>query len=410
MGQLVITVNGPGEISAWLTPLARAVKAASPETRVLACLMPCVFSSGAERAVVERIEAVDAVAGVAEGFGMILRGRFPPGFDPDAPSLVLHLGGELVLSRLVARRLGAPVHAYVEHPSPILKRFDRVFYNGLNPMPDRIGRLATEPLGEMMVDSALARLAAAGPVVREAKTVALFAGSRSYMAEFLLPYLAEAADRIAATRPDIAFVTAKSDYIDAAWYRDFPAPPAPRDWQASPVRHHEEGGREWFETARGTRIEALSTGEVLARAGAAVTLPGTNTGELAAAGVPMVTIIPTYRVCAEAVPLPGLAGHVTRIPFVGRELKVWAAGLALKRSRILAIPSRRAGRRLAPELVGRDLHDAIAREVIALVDDETRSVADAVREAMGPPGAAARLAQACLEGLGVTLPEAVPAA
>jgi len=406
MKQIIITVNGPGEISAWLTPLSRAIKAASPETRVLACLMPCVFSSGAERAVVERIETVDAVAGVAESFGLIFRKRFPPGFEPGADTLVLHLGGELLLSHLLARRLGAPAFAYVEHPAPILKRFERVFYNGLNPMPEKIGSRRTEPMGEMMVDAALAKLGTGGRAAREPKTVAIFAGSRDYMAAFLLPYFAEAADRIAAARPDISFVLPKSDYIADAWYRDFPAPEANRDWKASAVTHRAEGGAEWFETAAGTRIEAVSNGEVLGRATVALTLPGTNTGELGAAGIPMVTIVPTYRHCAEAVPLPGLAGHVTRIPLIGNEIKAFAAGLVLKKERILSIPGRRTGRAITPELIGRDLHDAICREVIALVDD-TGGAAEAVREAMGPPGAADRLAGEILARLGAA-PQGAP--
>ncbi|MDJ1008429.1 MAG: hypothetical protein QNJ13_11450 [Paracoccaceae bacterium] len=399
MGQVIITVNGPGEISAWLTPLSRAIKAASPETGVLACLMPCVFSSGAERSVVERLDSVDAVAGIAESFGLIFRKRYPPGFAADENNLVLHLGGELVLSLLLARRLGAPAFAYIEHPAPILKRFERVFYNGLNKMPAKVGRRPTEPMGEMMVDSALAKTAGSGPSAREQKTIAIVPGSRAYMAEFLLPYFAEAADRIAASRPDISFVLPTSDYIDDAWYRNFPTPPDDRDWQASPVTYREDGAGAWFETAKGTRIAIRGNAEVLRRAGVAVTLPGTNTGELAASGIPMVTVLPTYRYCAEGVPLPGLAGHVAHIPIVGREIKVFAAGLALKKSRLLSIPSRRMGRRIAPELIGRDLHDAICREVIALVDDEARATATAVREAMGPAGAADRLAAAVLERL-----------
>jgi len=400
MRQTIITVNGPGEISAWLTPLSRAIKRIDPEMRVAVCLVPCVFSSGAERAVVERIDTVDAVADVAQSMGLILRRRLPEGFLAEARTLVVHLGGELALTRMLARRLSAPAFAYVEHPVPALKHFERIFYNGLNRMPDRIGARKTEPLGEMMVDSAAAKLAALGPRERLPRTVAIVPGSRAYMAEVLLPYFAETAARIAATRPDITFISPKSDYIDPEWYRSFPAPPADRDWTASPVSYRAEGGDEWFETAKGTRIGLLPNPEVLATAGAALTLPGTNTGELAAAGVPMVTVLPTYRACAEGVPLPGLAGHVARIPVIGRELKVFAAGMALKRQRLLSIPSRRMGRMLAPELIGQNLHDRMAEAVIGLVDEPDRATARSVREAMGPVGAAHRLADTIVARLG----------
>lgn len=409
MRQVIITVNGPGEISAWLTPLSRALKAADPGIRVVACLLPCVFSSGAERAVVERIDSVDAVAGIPESLALVFRRRWPPGFSAEADTLVLHLGGEMSLTVLLARRLRARAFAYAEHPAPILKRFDRIFFNGLNRMPPKIGTRRTEELGEMMVDSARAKLAEAAGVKRDPKTVAIFPGSRAYMAEFLLPYFAAAADRIAAERPGVSFVLPKSDYIDDAVYRDMPPPPEDRDWEAVAVTHHAKDGAEWFETAAGTRIEILPNREVLARSGAAMTLPGTNTGELAAAGVPMVTVLPTYRRCAEAVPLPGLAGHVARIPVIGMKLKVFAAGLALKKQRLLSIPSRRSGREIAPELIGRNLQDAIAREVIALIDDDARTTAAAVRDAMGPPGAADRLATVLVAAFdGAELPVGTP--
>lgn len=392
MKQVIITVNGPGEISAWLTPVSRAIKAASPETKVVACLVPCVFSSGSERGVIERIETVDAVAGVGESFGLMLKKRWPDGFDPEADNLILHLGGELALTRLLSRRIAAPVFAYIEQANPVLKHFERIFYNGLNEMPPRIGNRETEGIGEMMVDSALAKVASMSDADREPNTVAIFAGSRSYMAEFLLPYFAAAADRIARERPDVRFVLPMSDYVGEDFYRTLPEPPEDRDWEATKVAYRSDEDRAWMETAAGTRIELVSNRDVLARAGAAMTLPGTNTGELAAAGVPMVTVIPTYRRCAEAVPLPGLAGHVTRIPIIGNKIKVFAAGLALKKHRLLSIPSRRAGRRIAPELIGRALQPDIAREVIALIDDESRTVGRAVQAAMGAPGAADRLA------------------
>ena len=405
MEQVIITVNGPGEISAWLTPLSRALKAASPDTRVLACLVPCVFSSGSERSVVEAIDTVDAVANVSESFGLILKRRFPPGFEPDAKGVVLRLGGELALARLMGRRLGVPTFALAEHPAPILKKFDRIFYNGLNRMPARIGTRPTEEIGEMMVDSALSKIAGVGDVPREPKTIAIVPGSRGYMAEFLLPYFAEAADRIAAQRSDISFVLPKSDYIDEAWYRAFPAPPEDRDWAASPVTYRSDGAEEWFETAKGTRISLRPNAEVLARASAAITLPGTNTGELGAAGIPMVTVLPTYRYCAEGVPLRGIAGHVARIPFIGMKIKVAAARRVLKQSRILSIPSRRMGRVISPELIGEHLHDAIAAAATALIDEPDRATAKAVREAMGPPGAAQRLAQELLSALATQDPD-----
>ncbi|MEM9707414.1 MAG: hypothetical protein AAF871_01370 [Pseudomonadota bacterium] len=393
MRQVIITVNGPGEISAWLTPLSRALKARAPDLHIAVCLQPCVFSSGAERSVVDAIEDVDAVCSIAEGLDLIARRRFPPGFQTEADTLVVHLGGELALSALLARRLGARSMAYVEYPAGILKRFDRVLYNGLGKMPKKIGRIRPDYVGEMMVDAALAK---AGHRADGAPLIGVFPGSRTYMIEFLLPYFAAAIDQIAAKRPDIEWAMARSDYTSDDVLRALKPPPADRDWIASPVTFREDGDARWFETEGGVRIDVFPGAEVFQRARVALTLPGTNTGEMAALGIPMVTVIPTYEACADQVPLPGLAGHVARIPLVGPWIKRKAARLALRGMNMVAMPNRRKGEMIVPEIVGQDLHGAIETALLGLFDDPNQGAAQAVREAMGPPGAAEKLAEAAL--------------
>lgn len=398
MKEVVITVNGPGEISAWLYPLARALKAKAQDLHLVVALVPCVFSSGAEETVTRAIEGIDDVIAIPETMRFILWGRRPPalGRDRGRGRVVMHLGGELGLSVALARRLGATLYGYVEYPNLLLRHFDRIYTNGLAPMPPRIGRLKPEFVGEMMVDAARLRAEAARVPETDGRTVAVFPGSREYMVAFLLPYFAPAIDRIAAERPDLSWVLAKSDFIGDTFIDAFPDPPADRNWRASPVRFERDAEGRWAVTEGGTRLRVLDNSGALAAADVALTIPGTNTGEMAALGVPMLTVIPTYEAGYLAVPLPGVAGYIERVPVLGDRIKILAGKAAVRKLGLSAQPNRRAGRRLVPELVGRNLHMDIVRDLSALLDGDLGALSDAVRATMGDPGAADRLADEIL--------------
>lgn len=392
MKQVLITINGPGEISAWLRPLAAAIKTRAPDVRIFVCLLPCVYSSGSEKSVLDGIEDVDGAASVGDSMKLILRRKFPAGLDPDGDTLVVRLGGDMVLSSWLARRIGAPAFAYTERPNPVLKRFDRIFYTGLNPMPDKIGTRATEYIGEMMVDSAAAKRGGLAAPEADANVIGVFPGSRSYMAEFMLPYFAPAIDRVAAARPDVRWLMARSDFVTDDWLRNFPAPPETRDWTASALSFHEDGDAQWFETAAGTRIDVCPNRLVFRQMKAALTIPGTNTGEMAAAGIPMVTVLPTYRYVAENVPLRGISGHVSRLPWIGMKLKIMATEAVLRNPGYLSQANRRADRYIVPEIIGQNLHDQIAEALKVQLDDTDGSTGREIQSIMGEPGTADRFA------------------
>ncbi len=392
MKQVLITINGPGEISAWLTPLSRALKAQDPAVRIVVCLLPCVYSSGSERKVLDGLDTIDASASVSDSLKLIAFKRYPDGLLRDVDTLVVRLGGDMVLSAWLARRLGAPAFAYTERPNPVLKQFNRIFFNGLHKMPAHIGGVKTEFLGEMMVDASAARRGGLDAPDADSTVVGIFPGSRAYMTEFLLPYYAPAIDILASQRPDLKFYMARSDYVTDEWLRQFPPPPADRDWTAGVVQFKEDSAAQWFETEAGTRIEVRPNTEVFRKMKAALTIPGTNTGEMAAAGIPMVTMLPTYRYVAEQVPLRGIAGHVARIPWLGLKLKTMAAQAALNTNDLLSHANRRAGKRIVPELVGQNLHADIARELLELMNDDTGTLSREIQSTMGEPGAAKRFA------------------
>lgn len=393
--QLVITVNGPGEVSGWLTPLTTELRARYPDLSIFVFLLPCVFASGREAEVIMGLGTVDGVATVRQTWRYVLTGRLPEGLHVGVPSLVFHLGGEVPLSRIIAWRLDAKVQAYREGFLPLKGRVEKVFYTGLLHQPDDPSLI----VGEMMVDAAEMRRKAAPARDPARKLAALFPGSRDYLAAPLLPYYAAIVDRLAPRHPQVDWVIARSDYLTLEFLRNLPQPPDDAPWPFSRLTFHQEGARLWFVTQGGTRIDIAPGREVVALADVALTIPGTNTGEIAAFGTPMVVAIPTYR--EDIVPMPGIFGHIARIPWIGPALRRQGIKAIVAHARHLALPNRRAGRRIVPEFMGRGIDGQITEALDGFLGGDTTALRQEIRATMGKAGAAQRLAQEIGTALGM---------
>ena len=187
--------------------------------------------------------------------------------------------------------------------------------------------------------------------------IGLLPGSRRGEIERILPVLRDAAERMAAADPTLAFAVSVSDSVEM-------------DHVASILARAADPGR--FELVGG------GVHRVLERACLTVSASGTVTLEGALAGVPMIVV---YRVS----PISYHLGRaLIRVPFV-------------------SLVNLIAGREVVPEL----LQDAAAPEAVArlagrLLADEPallRMRADLleVRKRMGPPGASERVAGIALD-------------
>jgi lipid-A-disaccharide synthase len=388
--QVIFTVNGPGEISGWLFPLSTELRARHPGVRIVACLLPCVFASGSERRVIERLGVADAVLDQRESLRLIRRPSGHSAVRRDLPTIVFHLGGEPTLTVLLARRLRAPLLGYAERPLPFARQFRRIFYSGLEQLPEAVARDAGAVVGELMVDAARLRRERAVSQRTGRVTVALYPGSRAWMAEGLLPFYAATVERIARDHPEVDWVVARSDFLSSEVFDRLGERPEGASWEVVAMRHDAVAAR--LVTPAGVELRLLPGAEALGRADLALTIPGTNTGELAAAGVPMVVVLPTD--VGHKVPLPGLAGHLGRLPGVGRALKTAMGHRLLRSLPLLSIPNRRAGTMIVPELVGRDLQGRMEAALRSLLAADRADIGKRLRAAMGAPGADRRLADA----------------
>jgi lipid-A-disaccharide synthase len=385
--ELVIVSSGPGEVSNWAMPMAAAAGAwaarrGTPLTLSL-ILPPCQFASGQEAPYARRLGVFARILGPRDCLAVVTGLRRMPAV---ARGSVLHLGGDFWYSSALGRRLGLPAFAYAETPliGRRAHRFQRVFLPS-QALADRLIASGVEPerlsvVGDLRVDH-LSAFRAAGPSPRAGVHVALLPGSRRWIVGGFLPFLLETAKGIRAARPDVAFSLIASPFLS-------------RENLARILDARRE-------TLRGLGVEVVQDDRLsaLARCDLAITLPGTNTVELAIQGVPMLVVLPLDR--PGRIRTEGLSEWLGRIPGLGAAIKGVMVRRFARRPELLAWPNREAGRPVVPEMVGSVTPADAARRAIGLLDDRS-GLERMARELRGlystPPGVAQRILDAMAPG------------
>lgn len=406
---IYLTANSPGEVATWLRPVVWALQrayASSPiepaagPLRIVVFLMPCVYATGREAAVAGSITGVEMVIPPPATLRAALTGRMPAalrqaGFEK-GQGVLLHLGGEIKLSAWLAHRLGVPAYLYTEGFVNTAKAYRRIFVPHPRAAEKAVKHGAPadriEVVGNLMVDAVTTSwtsretaLAGLG-LSAEVPTVTVLPGSRQAEWEVALPFFALTVRELRRELPGLQAILAVSAFAEGLQQRWFP--------DDEPYR--------WVEV-EGEPFLALNdrTGDAATAADLVLTLPGSNTVEIAALGRPMVVAAPLYR--PESIPLEGLAGMIGRIPLIGRRLKRAAVLKFSRRVPFVALPNAWAGRMVTPELRGEDLQPwevtAVARDLL-IKDDERERIGIELKSIVGGTGAAARVAAELLRAAG----------
>jgi len=378
--ELVLVSSGPGELSNWAVPMARAAAAwaARRGTPLMLSLIlpPCQFASGQEVAFARRQDLFARILGPRACLALVAGLRQT---QAAGRGCVLHLGGDLWYSTMLGRRLGFPAFAYAETPLVRKRahRFQRVFLPSQG-LADQLAAGGVPPerltvVGDLRVDHLSAFRALAG-TSRPGSRVALLPGSRRWIVDGFLPFLFGTAETIRARRPDVAFSLIASPFL-------------PRDTLARILDGHRSALRDLgIDVVQDDRLTALAQSDL------AITLPGTNTVELAILGVPMLVVLPLNQ--PGRIRTEGLSEWLGRIPGLGAAIKGAMAWRLARRPGLLAWPNREAGRPIVPELVGRITPADAGRRAVDLLDDRP-ALEQTARELRGlystPPGVAQRM-------------------
>lgn len=416
----VITANSPGEVSTWLTPTAQALKQRAPHATISVYIVPCAFAAGTETGVVRALPDVDYVYSPRDYWRVALGGR-PPALTVDAVAderreegapatsgALLYLGGDLMHAVRLARRLRLPALAYVERGSRWTKSFQQLLVPDERAQQRVLGRGESPErvlvVGDLMLDAVRPTYGRDESLQRfgldpDEPVVAVFPGSRPYEIEFSLPFLLRAMEDVRADLPGLQCIISLSAFAAPSVLHGRSA--AALDGTTLHVEPRQSGWR--VRTGGGLTAVAVQglPYDVMQVADLALTLPGSNTAEMAAAGLPMVVTLPLNL--AEKIPLPGAAQYIEKVPIWGKR---WKRALVRQRAGqmdFVAWPNRKAGTAVVPEVRGTLRPADVAGAVYELLTDEQRRgrMRGALQDVMGPPGAAGRVAERLLAVAGL---------
>jgi len=361
--EIVFTGNGPGELAGWVRPVALATKDVALERgmglRMTMALTPSQFASGREADVIREWSLFDRVLEPSESVALALGlGRLT---TAGAGALV-HLGGDLWFSARLSARTSLPacVLAETTHVARRHAGFVHVFATS----EEVAGRLIQSGIPPEKVSvSGDPRIDGVPPLSPTGRgdpgegqdernyVVSFMPSSRHYLFTALVPYFLNIAEQLR-REERVRFHMVVSPFL-------------PRD-VVGLVR---EDAQRTFPDLDLTWV-VHDPWPALGRSDFVLTVPGTNTVELAAAGVPFAAIAPEEML--DHLRLEGLTDWISRLPVIGRTIKRAVALRALSAQRFIALPNQRAGRVVAPEWIGSWPEDALVSYLRHLLQDRER--------------------------------------
>jgi hypothetical protein len=386
---LIIVGNGPGEVAGWAIPIAREAREWAARERqpleISLCLPPCQFASGQERAAAEAAAVFDHVVDPA----MTLRlGLGLNGWTPAAQPTLLHVGGDFWYTRRLARRWKARAFAFVEraHIARAHRTFAGIFVAS-DRLRERLARYGVpfdkvavtgDPRHDAVIQQHRRALASEAVAPRDGRTrkITLLAGSRDTVFNAVFPFWVETGFALRSRLPGADLTIVVSPFVSPAAH-------------LAAVEHH---GRALADAriavVRGSAADVAGSDLVL-------TIPGTNTLELAIMRVPSIVVMPFSL--APRIPFEGVIEWITRVPFVGPALRLFLAREYVKRQpHGVSLPNMRAGHRIMPEMVGQITAEQIADEAARIVQDDRAmaSMAKALEAIPLETGASGRILRA----------------
>lgn len=383
---LYLVTNSPGEVTTFVRPMVQELARRHPEWKLQICLVPCPYATGAEASVIEEWPEQPAVWTPWQTTRAWLSGAGKGG-----RGLVVFLGGDPWHALLLKSRFGLPAMAYFSERSSWeqsrwLGGFDLVAVGYERDLKaESEGRRVRVP--DLRVDAVLSKLTDNPQAGDERLTLALFPGSRWLHLKAVLGPFLRAAEMVTEQSPPIRVVLAASPFVSRERLEDAACKPFRLGIAFTTSRL----SGDTLVTERGLEVEIVwgDPYAVMAECDLAISLPGTNTAELAIAGKP--TVVPL----STRVPVGGggILGILDRLPGF-KALKKRLKYRKYRKLSLVALPNQLAGEVVMPEFLVRDDLTDLASFVSALLQkpEERAEIGRRAKEVMGPPGGAAKLA------------------
>lgn len=391
---IVILVNGPGELSSYVKPAVRALHEMSPQLRITLVFTPCPYSTGKETAIASAIPGVSRVISDKEFFRWMIMRKPPENMEFNRSGVVAFMGGDVLYGKMVAKRLKYPAVAYSESYAKwpdIYRKYlvpDQMIYEKFRKQGYPENQI--EIVGNLMVDSikinrTKKEFFGLNGMDPGKKLVSFLPGSREFQIKFTLSFYPDVIKKLSAMRKDLQFAYIISPYLPNNKFIG-----QLKKLGFTIINDHISVNGIPVRIILNEQIDAMAASDMI------VTVPGTNTAEVAIIGTPMVSIFPLDS--SNMIPLEGTWDILGRIPLLGFLLKRSYVKIMQKRTRFFAIPNIKTGKAVVPELLGKIQAADVADKVDSLLNnpDALKEMSDQLKAALGKPGAARRIAEEIL--------------
>ncbi|MCX5748945.1 MAG: hypothetical protein NTZ10_01685 [Candidatus Saganbacteria bacterium] len=400
---IIITSNSPGELYSFVRPAVKAIAEKMPDARLILVITPCQFASGREIEVARSFKELYEIIFPEEFNAWIFKNKPPRGIVFSKKGIVLFLGGDLLHAVMLSKRLGYKAAAYTMDHVGWKKNFLAFF------VPDEamakkalrkgIPKHKVKVTGDLMVDSVLASQRPEDFGLDTGKPIITFLpGSRTAHIKFLAPLFLKTAKELRSKMPDAQFIFGLSPFTNALKVAEAVA----KEKADKAAKKYGlfgdlviEDNRKYLAAGDGIKILLIEKApfDAMNIADLIVTIPGTNTAEAAALGKPMLVAIPFNK--PEVLLFEGLLGMIGSVPLLGKLIKQAAIHILNKTVKFAALPNRKAGKMIVPELRGVLTAEEIAEKACLMLRDKEalEAMEKELKAVMGPAGAAGKIAE-----------------
>jgi lipid A disaccharide synthetase len=405
---IIILSNAPGEVTTWVRPVVRSLRAKLGDdrssVRISVIMSPCPNASGREVQILKTYSEIDRVQ-AAEYFTKFLGwGKTAENWDWRDKGVVIFLGGDQFFPVVIGKRLGYKTVVYAEWAARWQGSIDRfaVMNEQVIEKVKPQYRDKFTVVGDLMVESQSSLNSDVIKSQNDQITIGLLVGSKVAKLGMGLPLMLAIAEYIQAEYPQVKFIIPLAPTIDLATISKYGDPVnnpaiAMVNGATSTLEQNETGF--YLQTPSGLTV-ALHTDfpayDLLTQCTLCLTTIGANTAELGALGVPMIVILPMQQLDAMRAWDGGL-GILVNLPLIGSPIAKLVNTIAFRtlNNRKLAWPNIWANQReIVPELIGYLDAKTVADFTIDYLKhpEKLATMKAELRQVRGEAGAADKLA------------------
>ncbi|MDD1436914.1 lipid-A-disaccharide synthase [Dolichospermum sp. ST_sed10] len=399
---ILILSNGPGEVTTWVRPVVKALRAELGndrlQVRISVILSPCPHASGKEAAIALGYLEVDRVQAPEHFWQFLIWGKTAQNWEWRNKGVVVFLGGDQVFSVIIGKKLKYKTVVYAEWEARWHNFIDKFAIMKAQVAKNVSAKYADKfaVVGDLMLEAAEDEITSASENSKsKINIIGILPGSKTAKLTQGVPLTLAIAEYVHSKLPQTKFFIPVAPTLDLPTLASFANPennPFTKafNFQGASLKDN------YLITSTGLKVELIQENpayHLLSQCSLCLTTVGANTAELGALAVPMIVLLPLQQLDAMR-SWDGLPGILANLPGVGSSFAKLINWWMAKNKGLFAWPNIWAQEEIVPELVGNLQPEAVGELVLDLLENPGKldAMRDKLRSVRGESGAAKKLA------------------